>query len=613
MNRRDRRAGVEKSRPAAAGQGATVLYEDGMRHLRADRPLDAQLCCRQALAVDANHADALHLAGLLALHTGQLDDAMEWTARAVRQQPKPEYLVTLGTVLRQQGRLEEALKAFDKAVQLKPDAVFLWMALGNVLVDLNRADQAILAFQHVLKLDGQHRDAAYNAGSLLCQSGRPEEALTHLDLADRLRPDHAPTLQMRALTLFSLDRFEEALADIRRAQALDPPQADICNNLGVFLHRLGRDAEALPWFERAVALRPDYVAAHSNRANSLVHLRRFTEAFAAYDQVKVIEPGNADADWAVALLHLLMGNFEPGWIGREARWKIPSLPIARFSFAQPMWLGKETIAGKTVLVHVDEGLGDTIQFVRYVPMVAELGARVLLVVPDALCALLRDLPGVSQCLPMSHAATLPPFDMYIPLDSLPLAFGTRLDTIPATTPYLPLPAPARRQVWEDRLGPHDRMRIGLVWSGNPKHKNDHNRSLPFHVLAPILDLDATFVSLQKDPRSSDQTALRARREIVDLTEHLTDFVETAALACCFDLIITVDTSMAHLAAALGRPTWILLPYMPDFRWLLDRDDSPWYPTARLFRQDLARDYGEVIAKVRAELKAKIAAWPGRSG
>jgi tetratricopeptide (TPR) repeat protein len=601
---------MRKSKPAA-GQGAAALYETGMRHLRADRALDAQLCCQQALALDADHADTLHLAGLLALHARQFEGAMEWTARAIRQQPKPEYLVTLGTALRQQGRLEEALKALDKAVQLKPDATGLWMALGNVLVDLNRTDQAILAFQHVLKLDGQHRDAAYNVGSLLCQSGRSEEALTHIDLADRLKPDHAPTLQMRALTLFSLDRFEEALVDIRRAQALDPAQADICNNLGVFLHRLGRDAEALPWFDRAIAVRPDYVAAHSNRANSLAHLRRFADAFAAYDRVKAIEPGNADADWAVALLQLQLGNFEAGWLGREARWKVPSLSIARFSFDQPMWLGKEPVEGKTVLVHVDEGLGDTIQFVRYVPMLAQLGARVILVVPDALCALMAELPGVSQCLPLSQAAILPPFDTYVPLDSLPLAFGTRLETIPAATPYLPLPASARRQAWDHRLGPHDRMRVGLVWSGNSRHKNDHNRSLPFRALTPILDLDATFVSLQKDPRPADLGALRERTEIVDLTEHLTDFVETAALACCLDLVITVDTSMAHLAGALGRPTWILLPYMPDFRWLLDRDDSPWYPTARLFRQTASRDYAEVIARMRGELSAAIAAWSGR--
>jgi Glycosyltransferase family 9 (heptosyltransferase) len=193
------------------------------------------------------------------------------------------------------------------------------------------------------------------------------------------------------------------------------------------------------------------------------------------------------------------------------------------------------------------------------------------------------------------------------LGSLPLAFRTTLATVPSPESYLPLPAGACRQAWQDRLGPRDRLRVGLVWSGNPKHKNDHNRSIPLQMLSPILDVDATFVSLQKDPRPDDKAALLDRADIVDLTEHLTDFVESAALISCLDLVITVDTSVAHLSGALGRPTWVLLPYTPDYRWLLDRDDSPWYPTLRLFRQDETRDYGGVINRVRSELATLIAA------
>jgi hypothetical protein len=202
---------------------------------------------------------------------------------------------------------------------------------------------------------------------------------------------------------------------------------------------------------------------------------------------------------------------------------------------------------------------------------------------------------------------LPPFDLHCPLSSLPLAFGTRLDTIPSALSYLPRPPAARIQAWETRLGPHLKLRVGLVWSGNPAHGNDRNRSIPLRMLTGILGIDATFVSLQKDPRPDDQATLRERSDIVDLTADLTDFVETAALVCCLDLVITVDTSVAHLSAALGCPTWILLPYTPDYRWLLDRDDSPWYPTARLFRQSVSRDYGEVLDRVRTELAALISA------
>jgi ADP-heptose:LPS heptosyltransferase len=201
----------------------------------------------------------------------------------------------------------------------------------------------------------------------------------------------------------------------------------------------------------------------------------------------------------------------------------------------------------------------------------------------------------------------PAFDTYCPVSSLPLAFGTKLETIPSATPYLPAPAESRVQAWEERLGPHDKLRVGLVWSGNPIHDNDHNRSIPLRMLARILDVDATFVSLQKDPRPDDKSTLLEHTEIVDLTAHLTDFAETAALASCLDLVISVDTSIAHLAGALGLPTWILLPYMPDYRWLLDRDDSPWYPTVRLFRQPETREYESVLDSVRTELVAMVSA------
>jgi ADP-heptose:LPS heptosyltransferase len=239
-------------------------------------------------------------------------------------------------------------------------------------------------------------------------------------------------------------------------------------------------------------------------------------------------------------------------------------------------------------------------------MVAKLGAKVILLVNDPLVPLLTGLTGLSRCVALSAANTLPAFDVHCPLSSLPLAFGTRLGSIPPAISF-PRPAADRVKSWEQRLGAHDRLRVGLVWSGNPDHKNDHNRSSSLRAFSALFDAAATFVSLQKDPRPADRAVLRERSDIVDFTAHLTDFVETAALIECLDLVITVDTSVAHLAAALGRPTWILLPYTPDYRWLLDRDDSPWYPTARLFRQSETRDYASVVDRVRDELKALVSA------
>jgi tetratricopeptide (TPR) repeat protein len=574
--------------------------EAGVRHLQAGRHSDAENCCRQALRIDADCADALHLMGLVSLHAGKYDHAVEWTARAIQRIPKVEYLSTLGTALQRQGRRDEALKAFDKAVQLKPDDAELWKNLGVVLIELERATEAALTFQHVLKLSPRHWDAANKCGRLLYYLKQWAQALAQFDLCDELRPDHAPTLQIRALCMRHLGRFEDYLAENRRAHVLDPANAETCNNIGDALQYLGREEEALPWFDASLRLAPDNVKVLNNKAVSLSQVQRFDEAAATYDRVKTIDPDNAVADWNLALLQMLLGNFEAGWAGREARWKATDLASVYPKFPQAMWRGEGPVDGKTILVHADEGLGDTIQFVRYVPMLAARGARIILVVEPPLRSLLSGLPGVSQCL-ATTAGTLSAFDVHCPISSLPLAFATRLDTIPAATSYLPPPAKACTDAFEARLGPHDRLRVGLVWSGSPGHKNDCHRSIPLLMMSPILDLDVTFVSLQKEPRAADRAVLAQRTDIVDLTADLTDFSRTAALVACLDLVITVDTSVAHLAAALGRPTWILLPYTPDYRWLLHRDDSPWYPTARLFRQTASREYADVLDRVRTEL------------
>jgi tetratricopeptide (TPR) repeat protein len=574
MNRRDRRAGARKAPTISSGPGTAAtpatLHEAGVRHLRAGRHLDAQICCQQALAIDSSHADSLHLMGLLSSQSGQYDHAAEWMMRAIRQDPRPEYLASLGLTLRQQGRNEEAFKVFDKALQLKP----------------------------------REWDVARECGIALHKLGRLEDAHAWFDLCNEIRPDDFASLYLRSRNLFDLGRLEEALADARQAHRLDPAEPGICSHIGVILRSLGRNEEALPWYDRALARQPNSVDALNNKALLLGQMHRFDEALATYGHAKALAPDNAEIDWNLGHLQMLTGNFEAGWTGLEARWKRATGPIYP-PFPQPKWLGQESIEGKTVLVCSDEGLGDFIQFARYIPMLAARGARVILFVPDQIASLVAGLPGVAGCFAFS-GRTLPAFDMHCPVSSLPLAFGTRLDSIPAATSYLPRPDEARMQAWEHRLGTHDRLRVGLVWAGNPNHKNDRNRSIPLHVLTRILDVDAMFVSLQKDVRPSDKAVLNERADIIDLTTHLTDFAETAALISCLDLVVTVDTSVAHLAGGLGCPTWILLPTTPDYRWLLNRDDSPWYPTVRLFRQEETRDYESVLDRVRNELLALIA-------
>jgi tetratricopeptide (TPR) repeat protein len=613
MNRQQRRAASKFGKPSGGSSNtASAFAEAGLRHFQSGQFPQAENCFRQALAIDADHADSLHLMGAIAFQRRQYDIAVEWIAKAIRQTPAPEYLSSLGTALQHQGRREEALKAYDKALLLKPNEPELWKNLANVLIDLDRLGEAELALQRALKLNPRYPDATYIYGTLLFNSGRLDEAVDYLTLSvdyladsNELQPSRAATLRSRALALHRLKRFDEALSDNMQALTLEPDHGETQNNLGSVLQSLGRIEESLIWFDKVLERRPNYVAALNNKAFSLGQLHRFAEAFACYDRSRAVDPNNPLTEWNLSLLHMLTGNFEAGWIGRESRWKAPTLGMVDPKFAQPLWLGDRSIAGKTILLHADEGIGDSIQFARYIPMVAALGARVILAVANPVQPLLSGTPGVSQCLPIPSA--LPAFELHCPMSSLPLAFGTRIETIPSAVPYLaPAPHP-RRQAWESRLGPRNKLRVGLVWSGNPGHMNDRNRSIPLHVLSSILDLDATFVSLQKDPRPDDKAVLLGRTEIVDLTADLTDFVETAALIGCLDLVITVDTSVAHLAGALGCRTWILLPYAPDYRWLLDRDDSPWYPTMRLFRQTETREYVSVIDRVRSELLMLAAA------
>ena len=612
MNRRERRAAARENikGPGSAGvQTAATLWEAGRRHMQAGRHRDAQLCCRQALAANPDHVGALQLMGQLSLLDGQYDHAIKWIARANEQDLETDYLRSLAIELERRGLRDHALKAFDRAVQLKPGDVASWAGRGTTLANMGRPEDALSSYREVLKLDPRHDDAAFRCGLLLMTLQRLEEAIASLSLCDEQHPNHAVVLQHRAGALHILKRFEEALADNQRAHALNPTNPDVCNNIGASLQGLRRDEEAVLWFDKAIGMRPNFATALMNKACSLSQMRQIEQAAALYHRVKTFDPENGDAEWNMSFLHLVAGNFEAGWAEREVRWKTHMRPVHYPNFPQPRWLGQDDVKGKTILIHADEGFGDTLQFLRYIPMLAARGARVVFVVEEALYPLLSYLPGVAVCVPIG-TQPLPAFDLHCAIGSLPMAFGTRLDTIPSLTSYLPAVREARVRAWEGRLQEREaagkKLRVGLVWFGNPSHKNDHYRSIPLRMFSRLLDADASFVSLQKNPRPEDK-ALLEQAGVIDLTSDLADFAETAALVSCLDLVITVDTSAAHLAGALGRPTWILLPYFPDYRWLLDRDDSPWYPTARLFRQTEARDWGDVVERVRSELDRRIAA------
>lgn len=587
-----------------ARETAVAWCEAGLRLLEAGRLSEAEQCVRSALALDARHADALHLMGVLCFAAKQYDLAIEWFARAIQQNPDAaDYFSNLGMALQRRSRFEEAIRSYDRALVLKPDQAEIWFRMGECLQQQKRSREAIMSFEKALEIDPNHAGAARGSAMLHFEQGRYEQAIVNFDRLLQVRPDLAGAFKLKGVCLSKLDRLDEALASSSKALALAPDDVENLDNVGLVLHRLGRDGEALTYFDRAIALNPASPHPLYNRARSLLALLRLDEAMAALDQVIAIAPDFAGAHWNMALTQLLRGNFQDGWALRERERTGLGIFIDR-KFEQPQWVGEAPIAGKTILLHSDEGLGDTIQYVRYVKRVAQLGARVILEVDDPVRALVSAVEGAAVCLPRT-GIELPDFDLHCPLSALPLAFKTRLETIPSEVPYLPAPPDRLRQIWEERLGPRDKMRVGLVWSGRPTHGNDRQRSMPLRTMCRLLDVDARFFSLQKDPRPDDRLTLLERPDIIDLTGHLADFTDTAAMIACLDLVITVDTSVAHLAGALARPTWIMLPYAPDYRWLLDRDDSPWYPTVRLFRQTATRDYAEVLDRVRGELKARI--------
>jgi Flp pilus assembly protein TadD len=451
---------------------------------------------------------------------------------------------------------------------------------------------------------------AAKQGQALFNLGRYAEAVECFNVFVKLNPDVAPLYQTRGLCFQRLGRLDEAQADFERSIALNPGEAETHKNLGTLHSKLGRMEQAFASFDRALALRPNFPAALNEKARALWGLQLLDEAFAVFHRSLALDPGNADTIWNLALLQMLTGDFEHGWRGREARWKASSLGLSDRGFGKPLWLDDQPLDGKTILLHADEALGDSIQFARYAPMVAALGAKVVLEVKPAVQSLLADVPGVAACVDRSSTPSLA-FDLHCPLGSLPLAFGTRLETIPLAEGFLPAPEAARVKTWEDRLGPRTRFRVGLVWSGDPNHKNDHNRSIGLRALAPLLDCDVQFVSLQKGIRDQDRAVLAGRPDIIDLTDQLADFSDTAALVSCLDLVISVDTSVVHLTGALGISVWTLLPFNPDWRWLLNRDDSPWYSSMRLFRQPKRDDWASVVDGVRRALEERVAAW--RSG
>ena len=441
----------------------------------------------------------------------------------------------------------------------------------------------------------------------LHRAGRLADAAIEYERLLEAFPGHPQLLLGLGTVRLQLGELERGLALLDRLLAAVPNHPLALSNRGNALRALGRPEEALRSYDRAIAARPDHASAYYNRGALLHEMRRFDQALRDYDRAIALSPDLAEVQWNKALLHLVNGNYEEGWRLYEWRWRGPQKDMLR-PFAQPLWLGREPLRGRRILLHAEAGLGDTIQFCRYAPLVAALGAQVDLEVPAPLLALVSTLRA--PCNLIRRGDPLPEFDLHCPLMSLPLALGTTVATIPADVPYL-YADPAKVEDWKRRLGAGSAPRIGLAWSGSAIYQNDRQRSLPLGALAELMSLPVEFHALQKDIRADDREALRELGRVRLHEGRLNDFSDTAALLELMDLVVSVDTSVAHLAGAMGKPVWVLLPFLPDHRWFLDRADSPWYPTATLLRQSRQGDWPGVIA----ELARRLATFdpPGRKG
>jgi tetratricopeptide (TPR) repeat protein len=505
----------------------------------------------------------------------------------------------------QQGDLERSQRLCAGILEHRPEDFDALHLLGMLNFQRHRMVEALHFLSKALKTDSSSADALSNLGLALAATGRLEEAIASYRNALRLAPDHPEILYNLGNACLEAGRLDEALSSYDDVLAQAPGHVGARVNRGNTLLRFNRPVEAIASYDAALAAMPGHPQILTNRGHALRRLDRPHQALADFEAAIVAAPEFPEAHFELAMAQLTLGNFGAGWKAYEWRWKTGTFARHPAQPQAPLWSGGEPIAGKTILLHAEQGFGDTIQFIRYAPLVAGRGARVICEVQPELLPLLSQFEGVTV---IAAGEPRPAFDMHCPLLSLPLAFKTQPETIPADIPYLTAPAD-RVAHWRDRLPP-GRPRAGFVWSGQRSHKNDANRSIALTRLAPLFENPPLqCFSLQSDLREADAEVLRGLPKLVHLGGGLRDFADTAAVISLLDVVISVDTAVAHLAGALGKPVVILLPHAADFRWMRGREDTLWYPTAKLFRQPAFGDWDSVIARLREELQRLTAAFP----
>jgi tetratricopeptide (TPR) repeat protein len=625
-----------------------ALLQTGFQLLQQGRLEEAWNAYHEALRLDPNQALAHHMIGLIALQAGQFEIGVESLQRSIALNPGDSVAYgNLGNGLSQLGRSDEALTAYakalvlnpafldalnnraillgrlgrhaealadyDRALTAEPRAAFVHNNRAEALKGLGRTEEALASYDQAIALDPSGTDAIYNRANLEAELRLREAAETDYRRVISLRPDHLEAHVNLGNLLADLDRPAEALASYDLALAMRPDLPPALSNRADALRMLGRYDEALDTCGRAIALDPSFSDALINRAAVLFELARHREAADDFEAALRLDPGRAEAETHLGCALLALGDYQAGWARYEARSRITeerSRFVVDRAFGRTQWRGEEPLQGKTILLHSEQGLGDTLQFCRYASLAEAAGARVVLEAEKPLLPVLETLAGVETV--VEKGTALPEFDLHCSLMSLPRAFRTSLETVPAAVPYLHADRDKVRS-WAKRLGARGRPRVGLVWSGGFRADRpqlwalNRRRNIALELLAPLAAADADFYSLQKgQPAEGELAELQARGwdgpAITDFTADLHDFGDTAALIDNLDLVISVDTSTAHLAGAMGKPVWLLNRFDSCWRWMTDRADSPWYPTLRLFRQKRIGEWGPVVEDVARTLQ-----------
>jgi len=506
-------------------------------------------------------------------------------------------LFTHAFELHQKNQLDEATKLYRQLCAAYPNEAHLWYLLGTALYQAGHVQASIEMLERTLLMRPDFFEAMNNLGNAFRDIGFFQKALDCFDRAIICSPLYADAHNNRGNVLRDLNLLEQALQSYEKALALSPNYAQAHYNCANVLQELNQLDSALDACAKAIALDKNYADAYCVQGIVLYKLNRLEESLQSLNFALTLMPTHPDANFNKALVNLTLGNFEDGWRLFEWRWKTGLAKKYHRTFSQPLWLGQHSLQNKTIFIYAEQGLGDVIQFCRYLPILKGLGAKVIIQVPNGLKSLIESLNDGSEVLSLEELAV--DFDYHCPIMSLPLAFKTTPSTIPCSIPYL-YPRSAQQLLWQSQLGKRGQLRVGLIWTGSATHKNDRNRSISLHDLCPLLSLPIEFHSLQKEYRGGDQELLKNLSGI-DHHADLKDFSDTAALISALDLVISVDTSVAHLAGAMGKPTWLLLPFSADYRWMTKRLDSPWYPSMKLFRQTSAGEWADVLEVVKSQL------------